>query len=68
MCSQYQGGMAIDWGALGFPSGGPAASELEEEAGRVGDEAEAEAGAEGATGDEAAQAGQAAAEGEASGE
>src|SRR4051812_6320577 len=51
-----------------IPTEEPAEPELEEEAGRVGDEAEAEAGADGATGDEAAQAGQAAAEDEASGE
>src|SRR3954454_1515613 len=51
-----------------IPSEEPAEPELEEEAGRVGDEAEAEAGAEGATGAEAEQAGQSAAEGEASGE
>jgi large subunit ribosomal protein L25 len=49
-----------------IPSEEPAEPELEEEAERVGEEAEAEAGAEGATGGEAAQAGQAAAEGEAS--
>jgi large subunit ribosomal protein L25 len=47
-----------------IPSEEPAEPDLEEEAGVVGEEAEAEAGAEGATGDEAAQAGDAAADAE----
>jgi large subunit ribosomal protein L25 len=47
-----------------IPSEEPAEPELEEEAGVVGDEAEAEAGAEGATGDEAEAAGEAAADAE----
>jgi large subunit ribosomal protein L25 len=47
-----------------IPSEEPAEPELEEEAGVVGDEAEAEAGAEGATGDEAEAAGDAAADAE----
>jgi large subunit ribosomal protein L25 len=51
-----------------IPSEEPAEPELEEEAGVVGEEAEAEAGAEGATGDEAAQAGEAAAGAESSDE
>src|SRR3954451_146112 len=51
-----------------IPSEEPAEPELEEEAGVVGEEAEAEAGAEGATGDEAAQAGEAAADAESSDE
>jgi large subunit ribosomal protein L25 len=51
-----------------IPSEEPAEPELEEEAGVVGEEAEGEAGAEGATGDEAEQAGDAAADAEASGE
>src|SRR3954471_1112583 len=49
-----------------IPSEEPAEPELEEEAALVGDEAAAEAGAEGATGDEADQAGEAAADAEAS--
>src|SRR3954452_22231656 len=51
-----------------IPSEEPAEPELEEEAGVVGEEAAAEAGAEGATGDEAEQAGDAAADAESSGE
>src|SRR4051794_6932158 len=43
-----------------IPAEEPAEPELEEEAGVVGEDAEAEAGAEGATGDEAEQAGDAA--------
>jgi len=49
-----------------IPTEEPAEPELEEEAALVGDEAAAEAGAEGATGDEADQAGEAAADAEAS--
>src|SRR4051812_26756275 len=51
-----------------IPSEEPAEPELEEEAEVVGEEAEAEAGAEGATGDEAGQAGAAAADAESSDE
>jgi large subunit ribosomal protein L25 len=51
-----------------IPSEEPAEPELEEEAGVVGEEAAAEAGAEGATGDEAEQAGESAADAESSGE
>jgi large subunit ribosomal protein L25 len=50
------------------PTEEPEEPEVEEEAELVGEEAEAEAGAEGATGAEAEQAGEAAAEAEASGE
>jgi large subunit ribosomal protein L25 len=49
-----------------IPSEEPAEPEVEEEAALVGEEAEAEAGAEGDTGDEAAQKGEQAAEAEAS--
>ncbi len=51
-----------------IPTEEPEEPELEEEAGVVGEEAEGEAGAEGATGDEAEAAGEAAAEGESSDE
>ncbi|MFL5896091.1 MAG: 50S ribosomal protein L25/general stress protein Ctc [Thermoleophilaceae bacterium] len=50
------------------PTEEPEEPEVEEETEVVGDEAAAEAGAEGATGDEAAQAGDAAAEAESSGD
>jgi len=36
--------MAIDWGALGFPSGSPAAAELEEEETEAGPEPEGDGG------------------------
>ncbi len=51
-----------------IPTEEPEEPELEEEAGVVGEEAEGEAGAEGATGDEAEAAGEAAAEAESSDE
>ena len=51
-----------------IPTEEPAEPELDEEAALVGEEAEGEAGAEGATGDEAEQAGEAAAEAESSDE